>query len=188
VAVRLQADDKATATHTTDDGGFLEVASLNLDIVKPNIGSNNNPGYSACPSSVNAATEHQGRYKLYDVTGNRKDCTVDFKDLYFNESGGRYGASNGCNLGGPNVGNNDPGHNQQVNASNTAPNADVFAICSAANWTPAASCTSSGTIDWSITADSSTYTNWGQFNFSFSVPNPGGLNQATSSRSWNQAL
>lgn len=193
VAVRLQVNDEATAPETYDDGGFVEVSSLNLDIVKPNAGTQNNPVYSQCPSPIDIANGNthyiSGRYKIYDVTGYRSGCTVDFKDLYFNESGGRYNAGgNGCGLASPNVGSNSPSRNQLVGNNNTASNADVFAICSSSNWTPVASCTTTGTIDWSITADSLNYLDWGQFNFIFSIPNPGGIDQATTARSWNKAL
>lgn len=186
LAVRLKVTDEATAEHTTKDvpdGTFLEVDSKNLDVVIPNSGTNTGSGYT---SPCNG--KPHGRSRTWTITASRSGCTVDFSELYINESGCSF-VDNGCGFPDINDGSNKLVGDQQLDSNNTAADADETAICFTSNWMDAnGPCTTTSTCDWSIKANGGSYHDWSRWNYSVTVPNPGGIDNLTYDRSWNSAL
>lgn len=186
LAVRLQLDDKATATNTYDDGGFTEVSNLNLDVVKPNSGSSPAAtGDLSCPYPDTPSGPTFGSYRYFKTNVARSGCTVDFDGLVINEKGCS-GVSDPCGLGYPNsTGSNDSKKDQTLSSNSAC--CDEVGSCQTSNYTPTASCTVTFTCDWSIKASGGQYIDWGRFNYSRTVPTTG-VNYQTNTRSFGQAL
>lgn len=184
LAVRLQVNDEANSPETYDDGGFIQVASLNLDVVIPNKGSTVGSAETQCPSPVQSGSH--GRWRSWSTTVARNGCTVDFDGLVVNESGCDTDDF-GCGAGML-AGSNNPASDSTL-ASNTATNPpDITGACDTVNYTPPVDCVQTRYCNWSIKASGGLYIDWGRFYYTFSWPHAGGIDSATNTRAWSSAL
>jgi len=148
LAVRLQVDDEATASHTFDDGGFTEVTSLNLDVVIPN-----KVTFSVTNGSCGSGLV--GHEKFISDTVNRNQCTVDFQGLDIYELQGFTVISDGCSIYANHSTGTDPA---TIGSGNVAAKIyggagnDVHYICYPASVVYPSNCDSSNTCQWVIQA------------------------------------
>jgi hypothetical protein len=186
LAIRLYVDDDGLggAAKTANDGGFLEVNSKNLDVVKPDSGSTAGSAETQCPSPAQAGAH--GRWRSWTTTVARANCTVDFDGLVVNESGcdsDDFGCGSGTLAG-----SNNPAADATLVSNTSTVVADITGACDPANYTPAADCTQTRYCSWSIKASNGSYIDWGRFHYSFFWPHAGGIDQATSTRTWSNSL
>lgn len=178
LAVRLQVDDEASAPETYNDGGFIEVSSLNLDVVKPNTGwTYQSAGYTSCGGG------NQGRYNTWATGAGRSGCTVDFSLLLINEKGCEFVENNS----GMPLGQHGPGADQNLNGYNEHTLSDNVGFCWPTNYTPSVSVTDIISCTWNMKTPSA-YLDWGKFKYWITFPSSGGINSLTSSRAWDSAV
>ncbi|MDD2709972.1 MAG: hypothetical protein PHV34_18470 [Verrucomicrobiae bacterium] len=102
VGVKLQVDDdNANSPHTTDDGGFTEVASINVDVVYPD----RDTPQAISGTCTDPKPDGVKRYLLDTVRYTK--CAVDFEGLQIRELVGTVGnIINECDSGVPSTGTN----------------------------------------------------------------------------------
>lgn len=144
VAVRLQVDDKAEGPETTDDGGFVEVSSLNLDVVTPNRVATTNVNNVGC----SGLTPYGKKEKLTDQVS-RQGCAVDFEGLsIFEVYGGCTFVQNDCDM--PPIGGGTP--KGAINSENKVIDLDTHQACLTQDFQikPDA-CISKNRCEWKVT-------------------------------------
>lgn len=172
LGVRLKVDDTATASDTTDDGGFTEVASLNVNVVIPNNDVSTLDITPTCGTGL-FGIDHRYKGRL-----SRTGCTVDFSGLLITETGCTEtqntcgyppgSAGNGCGDGTVFLtvdGSNDYRHDRLSNCSSLNPT----------------NCVLTRTLYWTIKASGGSVHATPDHVATFTIP-AAGANSTTTSR------
>ena len=92
IALKLEIDDLATAKNTTDDGGFKQVASWNISVVKPNT-------VQMTQRFENCNVNTYGKRLIIEDRLSYANVNIDWDGILYTELVGDHIIHDDCNLG-----------------------------------------------------------------------------------------
>jgi len=176
VGVKLELDDANVPANegdtTLDDGGFVQVASQNVDIVIPDAETSTRYSNPAC------GTGTFGCDTYWRGTVSRAGFTLSFDHCQVTETSGSLD-TDGCGLGSVNFGNGT----LWLGISSNTWGYDHISACLGTNNTFQNGCTSQATLHWAIRSNGGTAHEYRTPTATWSVGSGGTTSTMTCSRS-----